>query len=328
MKKSFPVLLVFFAILAGGFWWLQTYDSGQAEVQPPATVKSDDIIGAQSADELETVSVEAAHADVEVQAGQGQAKTIAFVPAGNADASEADQEPESEFQKSVKQMVKTSLGGSVEDSINLGQLMNQCRGVPRNERQIESALQTVNEKFSARKKWGVGNGESMAFENFKAYETYMRDKYDQCKAVRGVFNNSLHKQIADMAAAGSQVARYLYAMWPPSLGNRFRAGKMPEWLEYQNLALEYTWQNIEAGDPLGLLAFGQSFNNFDGGFFTPTNPRYAQVFFLAAKKCGLKSNWLETEVSEYVVELNQDIDGIKLDRLDIRAGELQELFCQ
>jgi hypothetical protein len=155
----------------------------------------------------------------------------------------------------------------------------------------------------------------------------MRDMYDQCLVIRSIFKNDLHKQIARQAAKGNKVARYLYAMWPPSLGGRFRTGKMPEWLEYQNQALAYTWKNIDEGEPLGLLAFGQSFSNSSGGLFTPINLRYAQVFFLAANKCGLESAWLETEISKYIVDLSVDIGGTKLGRMEIHADELEELFC-
>jgi hypothetical protein len=78
---------------------------------------------------------------------------------------------------------------------------------------------------------------------------------------------------------------------------------------------------------LGLLAFGQSFAYTGGGFFTPMNLRYAQVFFLASKKCGLQSEWLESEVSKYIVDLSSDISASKLNRTEIQADELKALFC-
>ena len=329
MKKALPILIVTTTFLVACLWWFQDFYTDPPGISPVVTVKPDDSVGDQPVDaELETAAEGVSAGESEAAVGRGQARNVALVPGSDPDTPQAEQAPESEFQKFVKKMVETSLEGTVEDSIVLGQLMNQCGGVPRNEKQFKNNLQTMNRKFHPGKKLNLAGGQNMSFASINEYEVHMQEKYDQCQDIRGIFKNDLHKQIARQAAKGNKIARYLYAMWPPSLGGRFRGGKMPEWLEYQNEALSYTWQNIDEGEPLGLMAFGQSFNNVDGGFFTPTNHRYAQAFFLAAKKCGLESTWLDATVNKYIVDLSVELAGIKLDRTEIRADELKELFCQ
>lgn len=328
MKKLFLLLIVISTFLAGGFWWLQNSPIDQTGVHPTITIKSDDIAGDQVSDVPETTTEQVLGKKIGVAVEQKFAKNIVFVPANDLDSPDSEEQFESEFQQLAKQMVKSSLQGAVEDSIQLGLLMNQCSAVPRNEAQIQNRLQATSNRFRSARKWNFGNSESISFDSFDEYEAYMREKYDECRATRSIFRNDLHEQIARLAAKGNKMARYLYAMWPPSLGSRFRGDKMPEWLEYQSLALEYTWQNIEAGEPLGLLAFAQSFRNNGGGFFTPTNLRYSEVLFLAAKKCGLESPWLDTVTSKYIVDLSVEINGQKLERTEIRADEIKALFCR
>ena len=329
MKQLFLALFVLTCLLAAGIWWSKNSNIDHVEVPQTPALDTEEIVGDLSDDSLETASNQVLTGEIEESAvATNLARNIVFVPDNNLDRSQAEEELKSEFQQSVDKLVKSSLEGVVEDSINIGRLMNQCGGVPRTEKQIQNNLQNVNKKFRARKKWDVGSGENMSFESFGEYEVFMQDKYEKCRDIRSVFSSDLHKEIALLAAAGNKNARYLFAMWPPLNGGRFRTGKMPEWLEYQNQALAYTWQNVDEGSPLGLLAFGQSFAYTGGGFFTPMNLRYAQVFFLASKKCGLQSEWLESEVSKYIVDLSSDISGSKLNRTEIQADELTALFCQ
>jgi hypothetical protein len=333
MKKMLPALLFMTVFLAAGAWWYQQSNSDPLELPPPGTGQSVVRVGDQTGEQTETISEQAVTGEDETQEDDAQVakagvKRIVLVPDNRPEGRPPEEEIDTELKQAIQKLVDSSIGGTVEDSIHLARLMNECGSVPRNETQFQNNLQSMKEKFRPGKKRFSGLADSGLIENVEQYEAHMHDRFIQCRAVRSVLNKNLHQQIAELAAGGDTIARYLYAMWPPSLGGRFRIGKMPEWLEYQNLALEYTWQNIDAGEPLGLLAYGQSFNNIDGGFFTPTNYRYAQVFFLAAKMCGLESNWLETELNEYVVTLGKDLDGLKLDRAEIRAEELVVLFCQ
>ena len=329
MKQFFPVLIVLTIFLTGGIWWFQHDDAEQTDIQSVGTAVSDGIEGALPDERLETDEEHPVISVVKEPTARGVAKNIVHVPDVNAGASEPEQEaePESEFKKDIKKLLGTSLEGAVEDSVNLARLMNQCGSIPGNDAQVQNLLQTTQEKFRPDRKWGFGGGQKISFESFQDYEIYLRQKYDQCHDIRSIFTRNLHGEIAKLAAGGNRIARYLYAMWPPSLGGKFRINQVPEWLEYQNRALEYTWQNIHEDEPLGLLAFGQSFADQNGGFFTPTNFRYSQVFFLAAEKCGLKSNWLESETSKYIVDLSKGIVGSKLNRIEMGADEIKELFC-
>jgi hypothetical protein len=241
MKQLFLVLFVLTVLLAGGIWWSKDSNIDPVEVPQTPALDTEEIVGDLLGDSLETESNQALTGEPEVSAvATNQAKNIVFVPDNNLDNPQADEEPKSEFQQSVNKLLESSLEGVVEDSINIGRLMNQCGGVPKTEKQIQKNLQNVNKKFRARKKWDVGSGENMSFESFGEYEVFMQDKYEKCRDIRSVFDNDLHKEISLLAAAGNKNARYMYAMWPPLNGGRFRTGKMSEWLEYQNQALAYT----------------------------------------------------------------------------------------
>ena len=104
------------------------------------------------------------------------------------------------------------------------------------------------------------SGEFRQFESTDQYSDFLWQRFEQCSSIRDRLEGNLRGDLARMAENGSVTARYLYAMWPPAsyLGSA-ELDVMQDWLEYQDRALEFTWQNLFEHEPLGLLAMGQSF---------------------------------------------------------------------
>ena len=60
--------------------------------------------------------------------------------------------------------------------------------------------------------------------------------------------------------------------------------------------MDFTWQNIIAGEPLGLLAYGRSLEQAGHVYFTPVHSRYGPVFIMAAHKCGLENQIVNRKI--------------------------------
>ena len=101
-----------------------------------------------------------------------------------------------------------------------------------------------------------------------------------------------------------------------------------ELLEYQSLALEYTWMNLQERDPLGVLAMSQSYGTRPRGLFTPANFVQSQVFLLASMQCGVDNEWL----SNRAVNFGQGFSRFQArytetPDLDGDAAAIAEMFC-
>jgi len=75
----------------------------------------------------------------------------------------------------------------------------------------------------------------------------------------------------------------MYAMLPPRNIER-NPDRVLIWLEYVDLAYEFTTQNMDENEPLGLLAMGLSLRGL--GVFTPREPLVGSAFLIAAERCG------------------------------------------
>lgn len=327
MKKFFSGMIIVAAITAGSAWWFQKFYIDQPDNPSSPFFKIDDIVGDQSNNELEINSEQILTKEVDAPVGRKRAKRLVFIPDNNPDRSQSDREIDVEFQHSVNQMVESSLTGKKEGAIALSQLFNQCSVEFEHEAQIRSRLQMTDQTgFNPQAHYSLGNGEMRKFESVEAYEIFLWERFDQCRVIRNIFVGNLHERISLLADYGNPVARYLFAMWPPS-GGMLGTDNMSEWLEYQSQALEYTWQNIDEHEPLGLLAFGQSFRSSRPGFFTAVKHQYAQAFLMAAKKCGLSSLWLDAEISKIKERLNRGYGGGTHEQIEGPSDEIKKLFC-
>jgi hypothetical protein len=240
------------------------------------------------------------------------ARRITAVPGDTPEVAKPGRPFDLEFQDAVKKMVESALAGDVDDAVSLGHLLGRCSGKPRSEAEISMSLQNSKHIFSGDgRSWIMGNGDRRSFMSFEEYERYHWDIYDGCRVLRTVTEDDLRERIAQMAESGDVFARYLFAMWrPQSLGTEVDTKNMLDWLAYQDQALEYTLQNLDGGEPLGLLALGQSYRSSQLGLFTPRQMRFDEAYYLAARKCGLQSAWLESQIEEFINRMSDSERGL------------------
>jgi hypothetical protein len=105
-----------------------------------------------------------------------------------------------------------------------------------------------------------------------------------CQELKKVWDSSIQKDLARLAEQGNVSARLLFAMFPPQ-ADTAAGGVVPfnEKFAWEALAREYSWLNLQAGAPEGLLAFGQSYLN---GLFTRHDFILGAAFLKAAMECG------------------------------------------
>lgn len=139
-------------------------------------------------------------------------------------------------------------------------------------------------------------GPSGEFDSFENWSTAQWRRFQDCQASKGLFGNDLRSRLKLLAQNGNAVARFMYAMWPPSPVVH-DPEDLFEILEYVDLAREFSMRNLNEMEPLGLLALGLSYRSL--GLFTPGNPVAGDAFLIAAEKCGLPKT-IGDEMTKYV----------------------------
>ncbi|MBT8058310.1 MAG: hypothetical protein KJO33_01870 [Gammaproteobacteria bacterium] len=180
--------------------------------------------------------------------------------------------------------------------------------------------------------WGgdriwVIQGEARQFDNLAEYEAYLWARHDDCQAFGEIADADFRRILLAEANAGNVFARYLYAMWPPEEA----AANTAAMLEYQERALDFTWRSIEEGEPLGLLALGQSYRQAGTSpLFTPRNTVLGRVFLLAAAGCGIESPVLDREMERILKALvpRPSSPTERLDEIYVVADSIREQFCE
>jgi hypothetical protein len=224
-------------------------------------------------------------------------------------------------------MLEAALSGEANNAINIGELARQCnQGMT--EEWVRIRLERASKSnFNSQTSHSFGNGQTRSFNSFEEFESTLWTEFDQCRSIQSLFNDDLRERLQHLAENGNVTARYLHAMWPPEQGS-IDSEETLQVLEYQNRALEYTWLNIDESEPLGVLAFAQSFGAGSPGLFTPRNFVQNEIFLLAAKKCGLGGPWLESKVVEirqkWVAMTGEGAD----DPIEVSSHDIKELFCE
>lgn len=324
MKKTALILSLVLAIVV--WWWLKptTYQPADAQTDVATLVVSSDGL---IKDQIKKSSGQSTKSDAPMQPVMKYAKSLTHVPA-NLQPEQTHREIDLAFQESTKEILESALKGNTENAINFVGLTRQCLAtLAQSEAQLKRNLDSYLQRgFNPERAHYMSNGEFMQFESFEQYENHMWKQFDQCNSTSTLRNNDLRKRIARLAENGHVTARYLFAMWPPT-AVAFNSDSIIDWLDYQNLALEFTWQNIEEGEPLGLLAYSQSFATFQVKYFTPSNSHYAEVFLLTAKVCGLTSTWVDEKLSKIGQRWDKQSRQDHFENLHSSADELKEMLC-
>jgi hypothetical protein len=161
------------------------------------------------------------------------------------------------------------------------------------ERMVETAMSMVNRNAAsespipaAGRPWllGVAVSNGLAIRVYPLeyqIRAHLLDWQRACNDVAAILNDALRSELELLARDGHVMARYLYAMWRPNPVLSEEA--LERALHWQMNAAEFSYANVAEGEPIGLLAFGQSYAE---GLFTPTDQRLAHLMLNAAYQCG------------------------------------------
>jgi hypothetical protein len=222
-----------------------------------------------------------------------------------------------------------ALAGDVDELLELTRLIGGCRRMEGSEDQLQRRLDRMA-RFAARNPDAPlmpGRGGSVEYKSFEDLEADMWARFDRCQVAKEVLDETLYEQVSRLAKSGLPSARYLYAVWPPDQNGLIAVDTL-EMLEYQSLALEYTWMNMQERDPLGLLAMAQSYSSRRWPLFTPANPDQGQAFTLAAMKCGIDNEWLESRSVNFGQGFSRfQSENTAVPSVDEDAAILAQRFC-
>jgi len=270
-----------------------------------------------------------------VESSQSTSKRIKHVPdtrvsSYKADVDDAYDDTNWENEYDANMTLESALSGNVDATIAVGVLVGQCRAGYDNERVVQSGIDRMTQSAKQGKPLpGLflgGTGETRHFKSPAEYETFVWDQYAQCQSARGMFDKGLRDRLLQMAEGGNVTARYLYAMWiPAQLASN--NDDLVAWMTYQSHAMDFTWQNIRAGEPLGLLAYGQSLVQSGHVYFTPPHMRYGPAFIMAAHKCGLDNSTLNQKVGKMNDMWKKRDMGQISNRANSMSDMLAKTFC-
>lgn len=218
------------------------------------------------------------------------ARRLAPVPDSRRAAAEETDGPPQDHAQEVLDQVEAALGGSPEAAIMVLGYVRTCQRLPATEEGALLFAETwphqKNSKFTLEPE-GVA-GRKLEFLTVEDWSAEFWRQFDRCQARRELLDGELRSRIQAQARAGHPVARFLYATWPPTI-NPQDPDSFLERLAYADLAYEFTLQNIQEKEPLGVLALGLSYQSF---LFTAHNSYLSHALMLAAEKCGLAKQLL------------------------------------
>ena len=331
MPKIFAVSALF-VVLAGGLtaWYLNAPDKniGLAPLDEVVEQTQPEVTLAKVGDSVEPKQAETRNT-------MSPAKRIRHGTAIDQKAENAQIETPAlgnEKTDKLSRRVDAAIDGQVDELIQITRLINDCRRGFNSEEQLQQRLDFMAQRgarsgdMPSRGGRGGGGG-SVEFQSFEELEASLWNQYDRCQVSKEVLDETLHEQIERLAESGLASARYLYAVWPPG-EDMLEVVDTLEMLEYQSLALEYTWMNMNEREPLGLLAMAQSYGSMRTPMFTPPNRIQSQVFLLASMKCGIDNKWLEERSLNFGQGFSRfQGQNTEMPSLDEDAAALAEMFC-
>lgn len=297
---------------------------------PPAPVDEPvAAAGEEAAGPAVDMSEESVDGSVEITIGEQRASSERADPVqAEPEKDETDSNVAGAEQPPEEAAARTSLPEDRAGAIDWAQRLEGCRNgfysAEKIRRNVDSKAQAGN--WGGDRIWVI-QGEARQFANLAEYEAYLWARHDDCEAFGEIADDDFRRLLLAEASAGNVFARYLYAMWPP----RETAANIAAMLEYQERALDFTWRNIEQGEPLGLLALGQSYRQAGTTpLFTPRNTVLGRVFLLAAARCGIESPMLNREMDRIVKALapRPTSPTDTLDELGLVAESIREQYCE
>jgi len=189
-------------------------------------------------------------------------------------------------------------------AIRLANYLRECRSVPGTEADLRRRLQSWS-RMDFQKPINFSMGDAYLTANDQDdLRQQMTTLFTRCSALRQNIDQNFHEEITRMAMSGNPAARFVYAMWrPPESHADFHA--WPLWLEYEERALQFTWENIEEGEPLGVLALAYSYLAGMSSYFTPRNDQLGRMLLITAVKCGATESTMDQGIDKALEAFNR-----------------------
>jgi len=331
MKRPMTLIVLIVAVAVASFYVFRESEDSTVQIAPEPELLIE---------ESPEIPDEATGAEAEeVELVESSDRTSYWVKGGQNRQNKQSDIPDFELATSIQweeqhiaeATVESAMSGNIDDAMAVGSLIGQCRKGFDNEAQVQSSLRMMSRHFKQGKTvqggFVLSTGESVSFSNSDDYETFMWTRFLQCDTTRPIFNQALRDRLNRLAENGSVTARYLYAMWLPDRG-KTEEDQLIDWLVYQNRALEYTWQNINEGQALGMLAYGKSLSSIQPAFFTARNRNYGQAFILAAEKCAPANLMLSSQANNITKAWKERQMVQFVNQLDRLSDEIAETFCR
>ncbi len=231
----------------------------------------------------------------------------------------------------LEAQIEAAFSGDNTEAIELSQLLNQCRYVPKSKQRVEQSIEEAAKSFAEGKplKQFRASRTVQEFDSIESFEMERWDSYYRCDAAQGLITEDFWTRLERAADGGSPVARYLFATLPRNFDNILLGfDRWDEVLELSEQSREYTWRNMQEREPLGLLAMAQTsrFSNQFGSGSASVNV----VMSLAAVKCGLATQELLDQVDQMLENLKrmEVTHPGALDQLNTASDEAKRMFCK
>lgn len=190
-----------------------------------------------------------------------------------------------------------ALDGDIDAAFRLRDLRRYCRLIPRDEVASEKWVEDARKMVVDMEASGQPvpqEGQDSIIPGMIFYPDEQRNRAELLKATKGcsdyrdTFSAALREQLAELAKQGHVMARYIYATW--ELEPVVDVVAFERHQEWQLNAVDFSYANLEEGEPVGILAFGRSYYL---GLFTRNIPPLGVSLLKAAADCGIESAHLE-----------------------------------
>ncbi len=237
--------------------------------------------------------------------------------------------------ETVKQL-EMALEGNVEAAHFVHEIRQECRHVPKGEASTELLIRarvTVYEQVSAQAvppqpDGSYGAGAGAVYPTDEQQRQHYAKWGRTCRDFDDIFSAKLRDDLMVLAEGGNVIAGHLYATWKPPFEPN--VDKFMDLQEWQLNAFRFSYANLQGGEPLGMLAFSES---YDHGLFTGQNRALGIALKIAAVHCGLSLTRVRSVV-EAAYQLPADspfwafTDGAMPFDIKSMAEGLYQEYCQ
>ncbi|MFC1796298.1 hypothetical protein ACFL1V_04300 [Pseudomonadota bacterium] len=240
---------------------------------------------ASTAGKTDTDLDQAESINADSSADERRGKRIVEVPDTRQKSETSASPTEQEFADSMSEKIESALAGDSEDAWTTALHAYNCKEGPQDEASLHRSIERLRD---GRGFPTLSQGPGLIDKHFDSIDEWAEIQWrriQDCQSAKDLFGDDARSRVKALAENGNVAARFMYAMWPPPVQSELEA--VFDWLEYTNLAYEFSIQNVNEGEPLGFLALGLSYSGI--GYFTPLQPYIGEMLLLAAEKCGIQN---------------------------------------